>query len=477
MRKVLVCALVLGGFAASARAADLDLDSVKDPLPDTLTYKGVTIYGTIDVGYAYQTNGVPLNGSFPAGLEYNALTTSRNLTGKSISTLAENGLSQSTIGVKVEESVGMGFVAIGKLDTGFEPLSGEIADACKAMMQNVPFAATPAQQTANGDYSRCGQAINGEAYAGLSNSAYGTLTIGRQNSIQLDGFAAYDPMSLAYAFSVFGYTGSLGGAGSTEAARWDNAVKYLYQYGPVHASVMYSDGGDDTGILGAAWGADVGFNYRGLSIDANYAKIDGAVNLLNVAKDAGSSTLKAFASDDEAVNIMGKYTFEFSGGFKDDAPGSKLTLFAGYSHNVKGNSTDTGSTAQGGYPITIVKGFLGTDQVLQSEWAGAKYETGPWSFTAAYYHIDQNNFSIGAPVAGNGPCVKGGSSLLQCAGDLNQGSFLIDYAFNKHFDVYGGINYSVVDDGFAAGFLGVPNTGASASVDQTTVMTGMRLKF
>jgi len=35
---------------------------MKDPLPDTLTYKGVTIYGTVDVGYAYQTNGRPLGG-------------------------------------------------------------------------------------------------------------------------------------------------------------------------------------------------------------------------------------------------------------------------------------------------------------------------------------------------------------------------------------------------------------------------------
>ena len=55
MRKLLICALALGGFAASAQAADLSVDSMKDPLPDTLTYKGVTIYGTIDVGYAYQT--------------------------------------------------------------------------------------------------------------------------------------------------------------------------------------------------------------------------------------------------------------------------------------------------------------------------------------------------------------------------------------------------------------------------------------
>jgi hypothetical protein len=33
---------------------------VKDPLPDTLSLAGVTLCATIDVGYAYQSHGVPL---------------------------------------------------------------------------------------------------------------------------------------------------------------------------------------------------------------------------------------------------------------------------------------------------------------------------------------------------------------------------------------------------------------------------------
>ncbi len=54
MRKLLICALALGGFAASAQAADLSVDSLKDPLPEKISYAGVTLYGTVDVGYAYQ---------------------------------------------------------------------------------------------------------------------------------------------------------------------------------------------------------------------------------------------------------------------------------------------------------------------------------------------------------------------------------------------------------------------------------------
>ena len=69
------------------------------------------------------------------------------------------------------------------------------------------MATTNSMRTSKGDSSRCGQAINGPAYAGVSNSTYGTLTVGRQNSLELDSIAVYDPAGLAYAFSLIGYSG------------------------------------------------------------------------------------------------------------------------------------------------------------------------------------------------------------------------------------------------------------------------------
>ena len=54
------------------------------------------------------------------------------------------------------------------------------------------------------------------------------------------------------------------------------------------------------------------------------------------------------------------------------------------------------------------------------------------------------------------------------AGDLNQGSLLVDYTFNKHFDVYAGVTYSDIAGGLANGFLQDNNTA---------VATGLRLKF
>ena len=71
MIRTVVFALALASVAADARAADtspppsnfpfqLNPAQFKDPLPDSLTFWGVTLYATLDLGYAYQTNGRPL---------------------------------------------------------------------------------------------------------------------------------------------------------------------------------------------------------------------------------------------------------------------------------------------------------------------------------------------------------------------------------------------------------------------------------
>ena len=96
MSKALASAFALAAAMASARAGDLDSGNIRDPLPDILTWNGVTLYGVIDVGYVYQTHGAPLSGALPTGLEYRAFS-AKNLRGP-ISSLAENGSEQSSVG-------------------------------------------------------------------------------------------------------------------------------------------------------------------------------------------------------------------------------------------------------------------------------------------------------------------------------------------------------------------------------------------
>jgi predicted porin len=485
LKKLLVCALALCGFAATAQAADLGLDSMKDPLPDTLTFKGVTVYGAIDVGYAYQTHGAPLSGSLSTGIQDVMLGSASS--NKAISTIAPNGLSQSFVGVKVEESFAPGWTVLAKLESGFLPTSGELTDGCASLARANGVALN--QQASKGDSSRCGQLFNQAAYGGVSSSTYGTLTVGRQNSLALDLQAAYDPMAGSYAFSLLGYSGSAGGGvGDTEAARWDNSVKYVYQYGPVHASFMYADGGRDTSFGTGAIASGAGFTWKGLSVDAVYTKENGAIGASSLSSDQvkalpGSfpgfsidKTLNATISDNEAWTVGAKYTFNLGGGgWKDDGPGAKFTVFGGYQHVDMTNPSDpvaNGWTTIGGYRLVNVNNNnFATTKEIQTAWAGAKYETGPWSFTGAYYHFDQNSWrtgtGAGTACADNGSG-KFNSKTSNCAGNFDMGSFLIDYAFNKHFDVYAGVNYSVVDGGLASGFL---------QDNSTLFMTGARLKF
>ena len=95
-------------------------------------------------------------------------------------------------------------------------------------------------------------------------------------------------MALAPFFSAMGYSGTVGGGvGSTETARWDNSVKYIVTYGPVHAAGMYTNGGYDTPILEDAYGANAGITYMGFSVDGFYTRENAAVNLSRMGFRAG----------------------------------------------------------------------------------------------------------------------------------------------------------------------------------------------
>ena len=500
MKKLLICALALGGFAVSAQAADLSVGSsggykdsaagsdgfwggFHDPLPDALTYKGVTLYGTVDMGYAYQTNGMPYSPWFYTGLNY----ANQKLSQGSVSTLTNNSLEQSKIGVKVQEDLGYGVALIGKVETGFDPAGGELANACASVQQSSGYN-TNKNTLAYNDGGRCGQVINGDWYGGLSNASYGTVTAGRQSSLVNEGIGTYDPNHGAYAFSLIGYSGgALGGIGSTETSRWDNSAKYVYQYGPLHGAVMYSWGGQDTAIFGDAYGANVGGAYKGLSIDAYYEKENGAVGIGN--SGSAQNALVGSVTNNEAYVVMAKYTYDLGGGFKDEGPSGKLNFFGGYAHMDMSNPDHVqnyylGNSYLNGYGFTSMSGGAGnlynTDRILQTEWAGASYETGAWTFTGAYYHEGQNSYTTGtgvtcAKATAAAPYKVGGATQTpaittpsNCSGDINFGSVVVDYRFDKHFDVYAGVSTDAIDGGLGSGYLANTNT---------SVVTGLRMKF
>ena len=119
----------------------------------------------------------------------------------------------------------------------------------------------------------------------------------------------------------------------------------------------------------------------------------------------------------------------------------------------------------------------GSHRVQQTAWAGATYLVAPWTFSIAYYHLSQNPFLTAG--SGGATCAMqtsnniatgaiGNKTGSNCPGDYRQGSVLVEYAFSKHLDLYGGISYSEATGGVASGYIN-DNTAL--------ILTGMRLKF
>ncbi len=410
----------------------------------SLTLYGVTLYGTIDVGVAYQTHGAPLSDTAIFGLDYLVQKNGN----KGLFSIAPNGLQQSRIGLKGTEDLFDGVSAVFKLETGFQPTSGMLADGPGSVARNDGVALN--NQTTAGDSSRAGQAFNGEAYVGLKSDRFGTVTIGRNNSLMLDGVNAYDPMGGSYAFSVIGFSGTTAGAGDTQDARLDQSVKYILPIGPARIEGIYSFGGTD-GEARSAYEFDIGADYAGFSVDALYNHVNDAISvsaLSSYSEKVGKETitlpfdsLSATISDDTSWALLAKYVT------------GPVKLYGGYERIQFDNPSvalPAGTIDLGGYDLSLVSNTAYTNnKVLQVFWGGVKYSLLPeMDITGAYYHYDQNSFK------GNG-CSNSSSSA--CEGTLDAVSAMLDYRFSKRLDAYGGAMFSNVAGGLANGYLNSTN--------------------
>ncbi|HSE12354.1 MAG TPA: porin [Rudaea sp.] len=437
----ILAGIALAGFGSAALAAD-DL---------SLTWNGITLYGTVDVGVAYQTHGSPLSQDFYPTLNYIIAPNSN----KSITTIASNGLSQSKVGLRGVEPLNDTFSFIFNLEMGFNPTSGKLADAPKSLINNNGKAL--ADRKTAGDGSRAGQFFNGAAFAGFSSKDYGTLTLGRQNALFLDNIVKYDPMNAAYAFSIIGYSGVAGGMGATEDARLDDSIKYVWKHEAFHLGGMYQFKNNDT-APGESWSVDAGFDYAGFSVDAAWGEKKDAIAAatLSAAQVAlpgiPNDSLAATISDNEAWQLGASYAngpWKASGGYEH------------INYSNPNNPLAAGFSGLGGYWISITNNAaFPNDKTLQIYWLGLKYNfTKDFDITGAWYGYDQNAF-------GTVKCSDNRAG--NCSGNEDVWSLRLDYRFTKRFDMYAGAAWSKVSDGLSAGYL---NTST------TTVMGGFRFNF
>lgn len=417
--------------AANAKEAEAPPKSAG---PQPITWNGITLYGTIDVGVAYLSHGAPLSPTYGPGLPFVV----QNFSNHPLTSLAPNGLSQSKIGLSGVEPLGVGDLkGIFKLETGFNPTSGRLTDGPKSLIDN--NGRSNANKSTSSDSSRAGQPFQGGAYAGISSNTFGTLTFGRQNSLMADDLIKYDPQLQAQAFSPIAYSGTSGGLGDTEDKALDDVLKYTYAYGPARVAVLYQFGSRGFVPEGSE-SVDIGADYAGLSVDALYGKVRGAVNgaSLSAAQNAtAQGTLAGTISDNTAYAFMASYIMK------------PVKFYAGYEHMKYANPEDplpAGTVTIGGYVLSTVNNTAYTiNKILEYSWAGVRYSvTQKLDLTGAYYHFKQNSYAANH-------CSNTSSS--SCSGLFHDASLVADYRWTRRFDSYAGVNYSSGSDGLASGFL------------------------
>ena len=118
------------------------------PAECPLSYAGFTVYATLDAGLGYSSNGAPWSPTYANGVY--SFVGKQSYGSKWLWT--PNGINQSVIGINMNEPIPWfpGWSLVGALETGFDPLSGELVNGPRSLVQNNGQALT--LQSANSDF-------------------------------------------------------------------------------------------------------------------------------------------------------------------------------------------------------------------------------------------------------------------------------------------------------------------------------------
>lgn len=427
------------------------------PGDTSLTFHGITLYGTVDIGLQYATHSAPISDSYING----TLAFVRPNSNNSVFGATPSNLSQSKIGLQGIEPLVGDWSAVFRLETFFNPQSGEISNALKSLTNN--NGRPLADQDSGADSSVAGQTFQA-SYIGLASPTFGSLTFGRQPTLLHDGVAKYDPQIYSLAFSLLGAQGITAGGGDTEDRRLNSSLRYSEHIGAAHFGAEYKFNGA-TGSASTAAQFEVGYEYANASIDAYYSEVKDAISMASLSAAqvtalpplgfSSNNSLAGTVSDNKAYAIMALYTF--------GAP----SVYAGYEYIRFANPAtplSAGFDDIGGYKLAFVNNTAyDNDKNLQVFWAGLRYTATPkLTLAVAYYGYKQNSYATGAHTDCSSD-VNGG-----CSGSETVLTLSADYRFSKRFDTYVGTMYSHVQNGLASGYLHTSNIA-------TTI--GMRFLF
>jgi predicted porin len=416
------------------------------PADDKLTWHGITLYGTIDIGLQYESHGAPFSDYYTPASTNIVQKDSR----ESVFGVTGSNSSQTKVGLKGLEPIGGDWSGVFALETWFNPQAGVLSDSLKSLTINNGL--TPGQQTTNNDGASAGQVFQ-IAYVGVSSKSFGALTFGRQQTLISEAVSTLDPNLGAPAFGLLGASGAYGGAGSTEDKRMDSTLKYAVRFADtVHIAALYHFNNSNGGSASTAYQANIGGQYAGLTLDAFYSRINDAVSLasLSAGQVAGLPALGFSPSDSLSATISDNTTYAIMATYKL-AP-LPVKFYAGYEHIQYANPRTpvaAGTAGLGGYTLAFVSNAAyANDKKLDVYWAGVRYTVLPGlDVVTAYYGYHQNAYGTGTQAG----CTTNAHSV--CRGSFQAYSLDANYRLTKRFDVYAGFMYSSVSDGLANGYL------------------------
>lgn len=383
MKKISAAVAAFAGLAATAANAQ----------------SSVTLYGLIDAGVMY-TNNVKKGGSQGALVQ----ATSGNING-------------SRFGLRGGEDLGGGMKAIFVLEDGYNVQNGKLG-------QN------------NRMFGR-------QAFAGLSSTQFGTLTLGRQYDSLVDFVA---PLSgTAGTFGDTGFAHPFDNDNLNHSVRMSNAIKYTsVNYGGFTFGGLYAFSNNTDFAVNRAYSAGVSYSNGPFKAAAGYLQINGSNSTTNTggAVDLAESAANGTGGFQLGADVQRTAGAALSYGF-----GPVMTGFV-YTHSQFQNTASFGAT----------HGSMRFDNFE----VNGKYAVTPALSLGASYTYTNAHVS--------------GTSTFGSDPKWNQVNVQAVYALSLRTDVYAEAMYQHVS---GQGYTAFINTagGASSTGNQVVGTVGLRTRF
>ena len=347
----------------------------------------VTLYGIVDEAIRYQTNAGP--------------------GGHDLVSMTSGPETHSRWGLRGSEDLGGGWSAVFRLENGFEAFDGQL---------HVPDTL----------FSR-------QAYVGLSNDKWGSLTFGRQYAPVYDTLGdVFDPLTVGnYWQNSWMYNG-IG-----NYLEVNNSVKYKGSFDNLAIDALYGFSNQPGALgIGSTYAAELTYTFGPAMLNAGFQQ---------VSVPTSATTSSVGTSVGSPIN-GGKTNFlHISGAYQIT---HDIRLLAGWLRGQDQTGLTDSNMQQAGAPA--LKGGS-PNRIDNTYYVGANWQaTAPLLLTFAYYYGQTRNAELLDGSLGRG---------------VNQsGTVLAEYSFTKRTEVYAITDFARGTGAFSADYPGGVN-GAGVPTD------------